>query len=107
MIVEFDNLEEFLTDLRAAARSEKGEAVDDGIVRLSISARDLSQTSREVFLTAGFSSLGELRQLHVCLGTDFARQEPQAWNAAEAMAQSIRGVAGELQLIVRGGRFQE
>lgn len=107
MTVAFDDVLQFLEDLKAAAQSEEGEAVDDRLVRISISKRELSQTSTEVSLTAGFASLGELRQLSVFCGTDFARNGTEAGERSQLISDQIQKACKALGLTVRGGRFEE
>lgn len=108
MTVRFGSIEEFLDDLRAAAtRSDEGETVDDGMVRVSIERDELSLTSWRRTFTAGFSSLGELRHLTLDCGVDYERQEPTGQKTADLLAKSVRDLCAELKLTVRGGRFEE
>ena len=104
MIVTFTEISDFLKDLKAAVNGE-GERVDDGVVRIALQKTKPNQTTTEYALTAGFSSLGELRQLEVFCGTDYS-PDNAGEHAAEAVISEIETFCKEAKLTVRGGRFQ-
>lgn len=100
MIVSFSNLAEFLADLKAEA------AVDDKIVRLSVTEIPVNETQVNITLTAGFMSLAELRQLSISCGTDYLPSQKEGSEKANSMAEEIRSMCRENDLIVRGGKFE-
>ena len=104
MIVTFTELDEFLTDLKSEVGAA-GEHVDDGIVRIALQRMKPNHTTTEYALAAGFSSLGELRQLELHCGTDFA-PDTEGEQAANAVISQIEAFCKEANLTVRGGRFQ-
>ena len=102
MKVDFDDVLDFLDDLRAEAAADQ---VDDRIVRISIQHRHPNRTTNVVRITAGYCSLTELRQFSM-ENEDFG-QETSAADGATKIADSIEEECRKLELMVRGGRFEE
>jgi hypothetical protein len=106
MIVSFTNLDEFLNDLRVEAHGEV-PTVDDGIVRVCVEEREINPTQQTVTLTAGYTSLTELRQLTLDCGENFRPSKLEGSHKAIDISNRIRAACDEHQLTVRGGKFEE
>ena len=120
MNVSFSDTAEFLDDLKYELEAEEtlrkeiacteDEAevcrIDDRSVRVSLTKSKTSETSVDYTLAAGFTCLGELRQLQIHCGTDFLPSTDGS-DSAKSMCGEIEQFCRDHSLFVRGGRFDE
>lgn len=98
MTVQFNNLSDFLNDLRDLD-------VDDSIVRCAVAEEPVNDGLTMVALIAGFRSGGEVYTLELVCGQNIAGDGQEGTGQAEAVRGELQSACDSLGLQLRGGEF--
>lgn len=101
-MIEFLSVGEFLSEVQAESASEDG--IDGKIVRAQVVKVRKNQVVETIWLRAGFTVMGELRQLNLECGVEPAPSGVLGGElVASGLMREIKEGVGELDLQLRPG----
>jgi len=106
MLVAFDNLVDFIAELRAERSSHNGGPLVRITSELQQAAIDGSSRDQHVFLIAGFKVDGELRELKHFCGENLAGGKNEGSTALKAAIDKLIGVCKDMKVECRGGFYK-